>query len=671
MSLIPFDSPFRHGFVRVAVASTVITIANPIANASSMVQLIHDAQAKHIQVLVTPELGLTGYTCDELFQQTVLLDAVTEALQEICDATTECKLLCFVGAPIRVGAKLYNCAVAINSGRIVGIVPKQNLPGYREYYEPRYFTAFDGDATHIEVNGQTVPFGRDLLFQLGDDVSKLVGVEICEDAWVPDTPSTKLALAGATIICNLSASNITTGKPDYRRQLINSLSARLICAYAYASGGPGESSNDVAWDGHCILSENGSLLAEHQAWLDTSAKITIADVDIDRLHHDRLKFHTFDGPKSEYIVRTESAPCSDKVALQRSVPQFPYVPSDHGLRGQRCEEVYQIQVAGLVQRLRSSGVQRMVIGISGGLDSTHAALICCRAADALGWSRSQIIAVTMPGFATSPRTLDQANALMSLLKMEASTIDIRPSCMQMLKDIGHPFVSGEPIYDVAFENVQAGERTNHLFRLANHIGGIVIGTGDLSELALGWCTYGVGDHMSHYSVNCSVPKTLIQYLIRWLADDVSSTLELRKVLLDIVETEISPELIPSDTGTTQPTQRTEAKVGPYALQDFTLFYFTRFGFTPAKIYYLLQQAWGSTYPPDELAKWLELFIKRFFQNQFKRTCIPNGPKVGSGGSLSPRGDWRMPSDASCEIWVENLRAACREVGSLNNPNTRD
>jgi NAD+ synthase (glutamine-hydrolysing) len=309
----------------------------------------------------------------------------------------------------------------------------------------------------------------------------------------------------------------------------------------------------------------------------------------------------------------------------------------------------------------------MVIGISGGLDSTHAALVCCRAADALGWSRSQITAVTMPGFATSARTLEQANLLMSLLDMDASTIDIRPSCMQMLQDIGHPFVNGEPIYDVAFENVQAGERTSHLFRLANHIGGIVIGTGDLSELALGWCTYGVGDHMSHYSVNCSVPKTLIQYLIRWLADDDRSSDQLRKVLLDIVETEISPELIPGIDGATEPSQRTEAKVGPYALQDFALYYLTRFGFTPAKIYYLLQQAWGSTYHSDELVKWLELFIKRFFQNQFKRTCIPNGPKVGSGGSLSPRGDWRMPSDASCEIWLQNLRDAHREVQNLNNP----
>jgi len=389
MSLIPFDSPFRHGFVRVAVASTVITIANPKANASAIVQLIHDAQAKHIQVLVTPELGLTGYTCDELFQQTVLLDAVTNAFQAICDATTGSTLLCFVGAPIRVGGKLYNCAVALNNGRIVGVVPKQHLPGYREYYEPRYFTAFDGDTTEIEINGQKVPFGRGLLFQLGDDITKLIGVEICEDAWVPDTPSTKLALAGATIICNLSASNVTTGKPDYRRQLITSLSARLICAYAYASGGPGESSNDVAWDGHCILSENGSLLAEHQAWLDASSKITVADIDIDRLLHDRLKFHTFDGSKPKFTVKTVSAHCAHNVALLRNVPQFPYVPSDLGQRDVRCEEVYQIQVAGLVQRLRSSGVQRMVIGISGGLDSTHAALVCCRAADALGWSRSQ------------------------------------------------------------------------------------------------------------------------------------------------------------------------------------------------------------------------------------------------------------------------------------------
>jgi NAD+ synthase (glutamine-hydrolysing) len=399
------------------------------------------------------------------------------------------------------------------------------------------------------------------------------------------------------------------------------------------------------------------LLAEHQAWLDATTQITVADIDVERLHHDRLKFHTFDLTKQSRIVRTESSPVAEALPLKRSVPQYPYVPSDHGLRDQRCEEVYQIQVAGLVQRLRSSGVKRMVIGISGGLDSTHAALVCCRAADALGWSRTQITAVTMPGFATSSRTLAQANLLMKLLGLDASTIDIRPSCTQMLHDIGHPFVNGEPVYDVTFENVQAGERTNHLFRLANHVGGIVIGTGDLSELALGWCTYGVGDHMSHYAVNCSVPKTLIQYLIRWLAGDERNTPELRQVLVDIVETEISPELVPGSDDDAAPAQHTEAKIGPYALQDFALFYITRFGFSPAKVYYILNKAWGVSYTPSELSQWLELFIRRFFQNQFKRTCIPNGPKVGSGGSLSPRGDWRMPSDASSELWIENLRDA--------------
>jgi NAD+ synthase (glutamine-hydrolysing) len=663
MSLIPFDSPFRHGFVRIAVASPSITVANPKANATSITKLIQDASADHIEVLVTPELGLSGYSCDELFQQQVLLTGVLDGLQRICDASVGTSTLTFVGAPLRVGANLYNCAVAINNGRIIGVVPKQHLPGYREYYEPRYFTPFNGDVIDIKVNNFVVPFGSGLLFQLGDDDSKLVGVEICEDAWVPDTPSTQLALAGATIICNLSASNVTTGKPDYRRQLVSSHSARLICAYAYASGGPGESSNDVAWDGHCLISENGTLIAEHQAWLDTTSSITVADIDVERLHHDRLKFHTFGASKQRRIVRTESESVTEALPLKRLVPQFPYVPADHGLRDQRCEEVYQIQVAGLVQRLRSSGVNRMVIGISGGLDSTHAALVCCRAADALGWSRTQVTAVTMPGFATSSRTLAQANLLMKLLGLDASTIDIRPSCTQMLHDIGHPFVNGEPVYDVTFENVQAGERTNHLFRLANHVGGIVIGTGDLSELALGWCTYGVGDHMSHYSVNCSVPKTLIQYLIRWLADDVRNTQELRKVLVDIVETEISPELVPGSDDDASPAQHTEAKIGPYALQDFALFYITRFGFSPAKVYYLLNQAWGRSYTPDELAKWLELFIRRFFQNQFKRTCIPNGPKVGSGGSLSPRGDWRMPSDASSELWLENLRDAHSEFTS--------
>ncbi len=660
MSLIPFDSPFRHGFVRVAVSSPAITIANPKANADAIIETIRTAEKDYVQVLVTPELGLSGYTCDELFQQRVLQQGVLDALQVICDSTADTSVLTFLGAPIRIGAKLYNCAVAICSGRILGIVPKQHLPGYREYYEPRYFTPYSNGVIDVVINGQQVPFGSGLLFQISDDPSAIVGVEICEDAWVPNTPATQLAMSGATIICNLSASNVTTGKPDYRRQLVNGHSARLISAYAYASGGAGESSNDVAWDGHCIISENGSLLAEHQSWLEVSPALTVADVDIDRLLHDRLKFHTFDGAVTGRLVHVGSRISSQRVPLKRNIPTYPYVPSDHHLRDQRCEEVYQIQVAGLVQRLRSSGVKRMVIGISGGLDSTHAALVCCRAADALGWRRDQISAVTMPGFATSSRTLDQATKLMQLLGMDASTIDIRPSCVQMLQDIGHPFVNGEPLYDVTFENVQAGERTNHLFRIANHVGGIVIGTGDLSELALGWCTYGVGDHMSHYSVNCSVPKTLIQYLIRWLADDKRNTTELRQVLLDIVDTEISPELVPSGASDAAPTQRTEDKVGPYALQDFTLFFLTRFGFAPAKIYYLLIQTWGNAYTPDELAHWLTLFIKRFFQSQFKRTCIPNGPKVGSGGSLSPRGDWRMPSDASCDLWLDDLRSAYSE-----------
>lgn len=545
MSLIPFDSPFRHGFVRVAVASPRIVIANPQVNADSLTEAIRNADKDQVQVLVTPELGLSGYTCDELFQQTVLLDGVLKGLSKLCEATSDTSVLSFVGAPIRVGAKLYNCAVAVKHGQILGIVPKQHLPGYREYYEPRYFTPYSGGVIDVCVNGCRIPFGNDLLFQVSDVASALVGVEICEDAWVPATPSTDLALDGATIICNLSASNVTTGKPDYRRQLVTSHSARLICAYAYASGGDGESSNDVAWDGHCLVAENGSLLAEHQTWLATSPTMTSVDIDVERLSQDRLKFHTFrDAPKGR-VIATGSLSSYTSSSLLRPVPRFPYVPSDHHKRDQRCEEVYQIQVAGLVQRLRSAGVKRMVIGISGGLDSTHAALVCCRAADALGWDRSQITAVTMPGFATSARTLAQANALMSMLKMDALTIDIRPSCTQMLMDIGHPFVNGEPVYDVTFENVQAGERTNHLFRLANHVGGIVIGTGDLSELALGWCTYGVGDHMSHYSVNCSVPKTLIQYLIRWLAENESNSPELRKVLIDIVETEISLSLFPA------------------------------------------------------------------------------------------------------------------------------
>ena len=656
MSSIPFDSPNKHGFIRVAATSPAVVLAHPMENAAITVEMVKDAAAQHVDLITFPELNLCGYTCEELFHQQVLLDACRGALQYILEASIPIPITLVIGMPLQVGSHLYNCAIVLRQGQIYGIVPKQHLPNYREYYERRYFTPGQPDVVTIRLCGQDVPMGANLLFQQGDSDSFTFGVELCEDAWVPNPPSTLLALSGATIICNLSASNITTGKPQYRESLVRSHSARLVACYVYASAGSGESTNDMAWDGHCLIAENGRLLAEIQTW-NNDGQLVIVDTDVESLLADRLKFQSFAPPCAGYKVYINGSKSIISYALKRDIERFPYVPADDTQRDRRCDEVYNIQVAGLIQRIKSAGLQRLVIGVSGGLDSTHALLVCCQAADKLGWTRSQITAVTMPGFATSQRTIHQADQLMNLLGVTAETIDIKPSCLQMLADIHHPFFAGQPVYDVTFENVQAGERTSHLFRIANFVNGMVVGTGDLSEIALGWCTYGVGDHMSHYAVNASVPKTLIQYLIGWLAVHKVDSDPLRTVLTDIVNTDISPELVPGDSATDQPIQKTEDIIGPYSLQDFTLYYVTRYGMKPSKILYLALQAWSPTYDATEIARWMTVFINRFFQNQFKRTCIPNGPKVGSGGSLSPRGDWRMPSDASSAAWIADLNGA--------------
>jgi len=473
-------------------------------------------------------------------------------------------------------------------------------------------------------------------------------------------------MAGATLLANLSASNVTIGKAEYRRTLVASHSARCVAAYLYGSAGEGESTNDLAWDGHALICENGECLAETERYAG-GAQVITADIDLERLQHERMRqgswgqcaqAHAEHAAGLRRVVFGPRWPLHGPMPLQRSVARFPYVPSDPALRDARCAEVFHIQVQALVQRVRASGQQRLVIGISGGLDSTHALLVCAQAMDRMGLPRSRILGVTMPGFATSERTLGQAVALMAAVGCEGQTIDIRPSCLQMLRDIGHPAGQGEAVYDVTYENVQAGERTSHLFRLANRHGALVVGTGDLSELALGWCTYGVGDHMSHYGVNASVPKTLMQYLVRWVADQGTLGAEGSRTLRAILDTEISPELVPGHAGG-QPAQASEATVGPYELQDFHLYQVLRYGHRPSKVAFLAHHAWGSgpdaRYTLAEIKAHLRTFLDRFFRtSQFKRTCVPNGPKVGSGGSLSPRGDWRAPSDADSALWLREL-----------------
>ena len=654
-------------------------MAHPEFNTRETLRLIDQAGARGIALIAFPELGLPGYSCEDLFQQQALLQGALRGLERLVQASRTHPLLAIVGIPLQIDAALYNCAVAICRGEIRGVVPKTYLPNYREFYEMRQFTPGDTCRRQvIDLCGQRdIPFGSALLFQAVEQPNLRVHIEICEDLWAPLPPSTFGALAGATVLANLSASNVTVGKDEYRRQLASSQSARCLSAYLYCAAGYGESTTDLAWDGHGLIYENGVPLAESERFRYESQLVS-ADIDLDRLCQDRMRQNTF----AQAIARHREAlgafrtvefsierPVSVTVPLERGYDRFPFVPSDVATRDARCHEIYEIQVQGLVKRLQSMHAKQMVIGISGGLDSTHALLVCARAADVMKWARTDILAFTMPGFATTPRTLGQAHRLMLAVGATAKEIDIRPSCLQMLKDIGHPYARGEQVFDVTFENVQAGERTSHLFRLANQHGAPVIGTSDLSELALGWSTYGVGDHMAHYHVNASIPKTLIQYLVRWIASNGSLGEAASKVLMEILETEISPELVPGEARG-QPTQRSEDIVGPYELQDFILYYILRFGFAPPKVAYLAYQAWHdrergrwpdvpankrNQYSLAEIKRWLGVFLRRFFEmSQYKRSCIANAPKVGSGGSLSPRGDYRAPSDGEASAWLATL-----------------
>jgi NAD+ synthase (glutamine-hydrolysing) len=673
-----FFNLYRHNFARIAVAVPRTHVADPASNAKETIALLREADSRHAAVTVFPELGLSAYACDDLFHQRALLDACLTALDDVTIASRDVESVCIVGLPLEIDSLLFNCAAVVHRGSILGIVPKTYLPNYREFYEPRQFARGDRlMRDSISLLGQTgIPCGSALLFRFEQQPMLTFHIEICEDLWVPIPPSSFAALAGATVLLNLSASNVTVGKADFRRDLVGNQSARCLAAYVYSAAGYGESTTDLAWDGHGVIFENGNALAETQRFLD-APQCVVADIDLDRLISERMRQTTFSDTAAAHrdaCTRFRSVavpavlPRAIRLPLERTYERFPYVPSNPARRDERCREIYDIQVQGLVTRMRSAKVSRLVIGVSGGLDSTQALLVCMRAVAALQLPSTAVIACIMPGFGTSERTRGQAHRLAEALGCDTREIDIRPSCLRMLEDIGHPYANGEPIHDVTFENVQAGERTSHLFRMANQYGALVVGTGDLSELALGWCTYGVGDHMSHYGVNASVPKTLIQYLIRRSAQWGTLSAEASAVLLDVLDTEISPELIPADQA--GEIQRTEDTVGPYELQDFNLYYVLRFGYRPSKVAFLAWSAWhdatrGSwpdlpeekrnSYEIGAIKHWLGFFLKRFFGGQqFKRTCLPNSPKVGSGGSLSPRGDYRAPSDSTAVAWLTEL-----------------
>ncbi|MCR3921097.1 MAG: NAD(+) synthase [Firmicutes bacterium] len=674
-----FFNLYRHGFIRVAVAIPQVRVADPAFNVTHTLALAQQAAAQKAVLTLFPELGISAYSNEDLFQQQALLEITELEIGRLLRETSDLDTILVIGAPLVVDSFLYNCALILHRGHILGIVPKTYLPNYREFYEARQFRpAQTANSNCVDYGGQReIPFGTDILFKIKNIEHFTLAIEICEDLWVPIPPSSFAALAGATVIANPSASNITVGKADYRQALLSNQSARCLAAYLYSAAGMGESTTDMAWDGQALIYENGQLLSESTRF-DLNPSLTLAELDLDRLSQERMRQNTF--AENARSLRRETSrfrtiECEvrlpeDNLLLTRHYGRFPYVPANEQDRDKRCYETYNIQVHGLVKRLQFTGIKNIIIGISGGLDSTQALMVAVKAMDLLGWPRKNIRAYTMPGFATSKRTKDNAWRLIRTLGVYGEELDIRPSSQRMLEDIGHPVTSGVNTYDITYENVQAGQRTSILFRLANLHKGLVLGTGDLSELALGWLTYGVGDHMSHYNVNASVPKTLIQYLLRWQAELVRVDEATRDVLLDILNTEISPELVPGDKNDNQPAQRTENFIGPYELQDFNIYYITRYGYRPSKVAFLAYNTWGNkevgTWPdiPEdkrhqysigEIKHWLRIFTKRFFStSQFKRSAMPNGPKVGSGGSLSPRGDWRAPSDSEATPWLTEL-----------------
>jgi NAD+ synthase (glutamine-hydrolysing) len=659
---VNFRSVYRHGFVRVATCTINTAIGDPAANAQTVLGQARECHAEGVGLAVFPELTLSGYSIEDVLLQDALLDAVERAVAEVVKGSAELLPILLVGAPLRYRHRIYNCALVIHRGKVLGVAPKSYLPTYREFYERRQVAVGDDISTTLRVAGQQVPFGPDLLFSAEDLPGFVLHVEICEDAWVPIPPSAEAALAGATVLANLSGSPITVGRADDRKLLCQSASARCHAAYLYAAAGEGESTTEVSWDGQTMIYENGALLAETERF-PQGPRRAVADVDLELLRAERLRIGTFDDNRRHHADRlrgyrtvdfTLDPPARD-IGLRRTLERYPFVPADESRLEQDCYEAYNIQVAGLTQRLRAIGQPKVVIGVSGGLDSTHALIVAARAMDLEGRPRTDILAFTLPGFATGERTKGNAYKLAEALGVTFEEIDITYSARLMLTELGHPFSSGEPVYDVTFENVQAGLRTDYLFRAANQRGGIVLGTGDLSELALGWSTYGVGDQMSHYNVNSGVPKTLIQHLIRWVISSGQFPTEVGEVLQSVLDTEITPELVP--VGEDGVVQSSEAKVGPYALQDFTLYHVLRYGFRPSKVAFLATHAWSPQYSLGEIKHWLEVFARRFYSfAQFKRSAVPNGPKVSSGGALSPRGDWRAPSDMSARTWLDELAA---------------
>ncbi len=684
-----FRNAYAHGFARIAACTLPVALADPATNAERIIEQLRACHEDGVAVAVFPELSISGYALDDLFLQDALLDAVDAAIVRIAEASADLLPVVAVGAPVRFRNRLYNCAVVIHRGRVLGVVPKTHLPTYREFYEKRWFAS--GEQTRdawihrpawpgADDDGD-LRFGPDLLFRVEDVAGLVIHVEVCEDLWVPLPPSHQAALAGASVLLNLSASPITVARAEDRHLMARSASARCNAAYVYAAASHSESSTDLSWDGMTMAYEMGDLLGETDRFPDGPRR-TVVDVDLDRLRQERIRQGSFDDNRlttgtgledgaTFRLVGLALDPPSGDLGLRRTVDRFPFVPDDRGRLAQDCYEAYNIQVTGLEQRMRAIGSPKIVIGVSGGLDSTHALIVAARAMDRLGRPRSDILAFTLPGYATSEHTRRNAIDLAAALEVTFEEIDIRPLATQMLRDLGHAAAEGEAAYDVTYENVQAGLRTDLLFRAANQRGGIVLGTGDLSELALGWCTYGVGDQMSHYAVNTGVPKTLIQHLIRWVVADGQFDETVNATLRSILETEISPELVPVAEG--ERPQSTQDTIGPYALHDFTLFHVLRRGARPSRIAFLAEKAWADAaagawpagYPEGErtaydlatIKRWEALFFRRFFASQFKRSAIPNGPKVSAGGSLSPRGDWRMPSDASAAAWLAELEAA--------------
>jgi NAD+ synthase (glutamine-hydrolysing) len=668
---VDFFSAYDQGFARVAACTVPVAIADPARNAATVLEQARACHEDGVAVAVFPELSLTGYAIDDLLMQDTLLEATLAAIATVVAGSADLTPVIVVGAPLVHGTRVLNCAVVVHRGRVLGVAPKSYLPTYREFYERRWFAPGDDRRGEtLRLLGEDVPLGPDLLFDATDVPGLVVHVEVCEDMWVPVPPSAEAALAGATVLCNLSGSPITIARAEDRRLLVRSASARCSAAYLFAAAGQGESTTDLSWDGQTMVYECGDLLAETERFPEGPRR-SVVDVDLDRIRQERIRQGTFDDNRRTVgtelrRVRFELQPPTGDIGLRRKVDRFPFVPDDAERLALDCYEAYNIQVSGLEQRLHAIGHPKIVIGVSGGLDSTHALVVAARAMDRLGRPRSDIHAFTMPGFATGEATKSLATRLSKSLGVTFEELDITAAARQMLGDLDHPFAAGEEVYDVTFENVQAGLRTDYLFRLANHRGGIVLGTGDLSELALGWCTYGVGDQMSHYGVNAGVPKTLIQHLIRWVIDSGQFDDDTGEVLGEILQQEITPELIPGGS------QSTEESVGPYALQDFTLYHVIRRGYRPRKIAFLAHHAWADArvgdWPPGyptqgraaydlaEVKHWLEVFTRRFFGNQFKRSALPNGPKVSPGGTMSPRGDWRMPSDASAAAWLAEVEA---------------